>query len=368
MTFLIFAILVALSLVFGKSKTVFNLILLFMWCMFTFCYGMVDDATYMAKYNGYSNQGSVEVIFRFLIKFCNSMGLNFAGFRGTIGLVFIVLIGYVVWKTAKHPNFVLILFFLYPFTMYTVQIRSALANAILTVALTYLFKPETKNRIKLPFAGIEDNDLKYIILVLIATCIHTQSFFFIIFLLVKKNSTKNIVKLTVLMNLVIGFVITPGMIVKVLNMFGAGNRLAEYLTVAYKMSSYRKYGPILYIVFAAVVSCGTCIYLLKLKINDFDRKKIEVLLKINILSLSILAIFFRYTPEIYRIQEGILLTNYIYLTNEFRSATMLKIRKRDFKLGGYVILLCVGYLWLSVLHYLSGDVWIPFWYNNTLFW
>lgn len=366
MTIIIYFILVILGLRKKKSKIIFCAILLFMWCMFTFCYGMTDDITYMNKYNNIDiGKSSTEIIYRLIIVGCNKIGFNFTGFRGVTGFISLLLIGVTIWKRAKYPNMIMLLFILCPFPIYTVQIRSMLASSVVIFAVPLLIEMDEEREIVV--LGLSKQDIQFILLILIATCIHTQSLFWLLFILVRKVNTKNSIVYMLIINFMLGFIITPSFLVKIFNVFGAGNRIAEYLTLAYKLSDYRKYGPVLYIIFASIMVITSCMYILRHKKIFEYNNKIERLLNLNILMLSILSVFFRYTPEIYRIQETSLIINYLYLSNTLNKFSMSGIKKKDLKMLAFIICLCIGYLWLSVLHYMTDSVWIPFWFNNTLF-
>ena len=339
--------------------------MVFIWCMFSFCYGMVDDVTYMNKYYNIDLfDGSTELLYKLLIIVCNKIGLDFAGFRAVEGAILVTFVGMTVWRFAKYPNIVLLLFFLCPFPAYTVQMRSALANSIVIWGTQYLFVEDSNE--KTIIGRITISDFKYVICILIATFIHTQSLFWLLFICAKKLTLRTNTVVTILVNIMIYFVFTPSFLVHIFNLFGAGNRINAYLTVAYALSTYRKYGPILYIVFASAISIFACNFIPRKIIEKKEKDNLDILLNLNILMLSIVSIFMRYTPEIYRIQEASLLLNYIYLSNCIKKINTHKMRKVDFVLLALIVLLCVGYLYLSVMHYMYSAIWIPFWHNNSL--
>ena len=341
------------------------MLLLLMWCVFAFNHDMLDDAAYLSRYNNIElYKSSTEILYRYLIIICNRFGLDYIGFRAVSGAIMIILLGKGIWDRAQYPNIVLLLFFFYPFTIYVVQIRSALASAVVFYGSQYLFNNCSYE--KKCIWILTKSDLLYILYVIIAAFIHTQSIFWLLFLCGKKLKLKTNVEIMLFVNVCFGVVLTPMFLKKIFNIFGGGNKISEYLTSAYANSSYRKYGPILYIIFAAVLTIFACVYILRRK-DVFDGKgQITTLLNVNILMLSVIGIFFRYTSEIYRIQEGSLIINYLYVSNCLKGLSIRKIRLADLKIFAIVAILCTGYLYLSVLHYMTDSVWIPFWFNNSL--
>lgn len=364
MTVIIFLILSILSFYKKNSKLVFIMILAFIWLIFTFCYGIPDYDAYMNRYNNIELwSGSTEILYRILIVICNKAGLSFVGFRGITAMLIIILIGSTILKLSSYPNIVALLFFICPYPMYVVQIRSALAVAVFIFGCRYLICEDDKHK---SYLGLSINDLKYIIVVLIGTCIHTQSLGWLVLLIAKKFNLRKTVIFTIVFNIFIMFVITPQNLARIFNIFGAGNRINAYLSKAYSISSYRKYGPILYIIFTAFITICACLYILNRKKRFLNISDIKLDLKINIVLLCIISLFIRYTSEVYRIQEGVTLLNYILLTNTLKkhNFSYKRISKSNLEILSIVIVYCIGYLFLSTLHYLSQEVWIPFWFNN----
>lgn len=366
MTIIIFLFLLSLSFYRKNSKIVFFMILAFMWAVFTFCYDMPDDKAYMSRYNNIESwKESTEILYRILIIICNKAGLDFTGFRGVTAILIVILTGSTILKFSNYPNIVALLFFICPYPMYVTQIRSALAVAVFIFGCRYLICEDNSYK---SFLGLNINDIKFILVVLIGACIHTQSLGWIVLLIAKKFDLRKTVVFTIVFNIFIMFIITPQNLAKIFNIFGAGNRINAYLTEAYAASSYRKYGPVLYIIFTAFITIYACLYILNRKKKFLNISDINLGLKINIVLLCILSIFMRYTPEIYRIQEGVTLINYILLTNTLNkyNFTLKRMSKSNLEVFSMVVVYCAGYLFLSTLHYLSEAVWMPFWFNNSI--
>lgn len=89
---------------------------------------------YMFNYHGLIS----EPIFWLLARTSNIIGLDFLGYRYIFFGIAFILLGYVIWKLAEFPNIILGFYFLYPFSMDVIQMRSLMANALVLFAILKL--------------------------------------------------------------------------------------------------------------------------------------------------------------------------------------------------------------------------------------
>ncbi|KON82895.1 hypothetical protein AF331_18785 [Rossellomorea marisflavi] len=168
---------------------IFVFIFVFMWILFGWNTGNADYNNYNYIYNFIDASGdypAVEVGFKWIVKICILLGLNYNGFLITYSFIGLMLITSTAKKFTNNTTLVLVLYFVYPFLLDVVQIRNFLSMALMVFATRYLIQDGWK--------GV----LKYILLILIATTFHYSSIFYLLFLLTKIKSYKKITIITLL--------------------------------------------------------------------------------------------------------------------------------------------------------------------------
>ena len=91
---------------------------------------------YMFDYHGLIS----EPIYWLLARTSNFIGLDFQGYRYLFFGISYILLGYAIWELAEYPNSILGFYFLYPFSMDVIQMRSLIANALVLLAILKLQK------------------------------------------------------------------------------------------------------------------------------------------------------------------------------------------------------------------------------------
>lgn len=356
-----------------KSKLLYIVIILFMWSVATFCTNIADESIYLSRYtNPHLWSGVTEFGFHWIILMCNKIGLSFVGFKGVVYAIQLLLIGKTVSKYAKYPNLVIMIYFVCPFPINVAQMRNALATAIMIYSVRFLLQTDKKEK---KLFGFSLYDIKYILCIFTASLIHTASIIWIILIIAKKYSVKCNVYFMLVFNTLVCVALRPHYLIKITSLFGAGTRIVAYFSTEYQMSEWRHLGPIVYVLFAAAITLLACLYI-KRKKSVADNKKTEnelvninLCFKMNIITMSILGIMLQYTSEVIRIQEGIMIINYMLITNSI-DENLFSVRKlshTNLIIFGIVVFYVVVYMWLSILLYLTETVWLPFWFNNT-FW
>lgn len=367
MVILISIVLLALGLTFKRSRGLFIITIFFFWTLMTFIYNNADQEIYLSRYyNPELWVNNSEFLFSLLINICRKLGLTFIEYKGIISAIEISLVGSTIWKYSKYPNVILIMYFLCPFEYHVSQVRFALATAVFVFALQYLFNDNSK---KIGF-DVTINELKYIIGVLIASFIHTSAIFWILLLIAKKCSLRFNLTFMLLFNALILYVISPSLISKFLNLFGTTNRMSAYLSTAYQLSSSRTFGQLKVVLVTAFFEILMCIIVLRYKHYFEDTDKIMLLLKIDIITLIIIGIILKYTSEMYRLQEGLILVNYVYLTNAIPTESFMKVKTNVYAFSVEILLILFVFtlFYMKVLDSINiYDVWYPMFQNNYLY-
>lgn len=365
---LVCSILFVINIIEKRNKKTFLLSLSIMWIIITYITNNADEGIYISHYyNSADWKMSTEILFQLLNTLCNKIGLSFIQYKGVLAFIYITLIGTTVWRLSKYPNFVLILFFFYPFTLNVSQLRFALASAVFVYGYRYLLLDNCDYKVK--WINISNNDLKFIITVVIATLIHTVALYWAFLILIKKLTIRKTICFTAALSGFIYFIFNPSLISWILIKIGAYSRMSAYFTAEYQNSAYRHYGmttiALLLIAMCSIICCCLC----RRKNTSSEKiNNIEILLKYNIFSLSTLAFIFRYTSEMYRPQEGLLLLNYIQLTNEFPKHTLLKLKgkKTYILLQFLIVMMVIISFFFKVYMYNRQSIWYPIFLNNSL--
>ena len=149
MIYLISIIFILLTLVSKKdNKYVFVFGLIFMWVLFGWSYGNADYPIYLGRFYNYSNTISeiTEPLFTNLMSIFNLLKFNYQEFLIIISAIILTIYGIFINKMTKNINFVLLLYFIFPFSMDVVQLRYTIATTIIIIGFYYLIKKDKKER------------------------------------------------------------------------------------------------------------------------------------------------------------------------------------------------------------------------------
>ncbi len=356
-----------------KSKIVFVITVIFLWSILAFTYGDADESVYISRYTDPQAWiGHTELLFALCMSVASKMGLTFYQYKAIITGIELILICSTIRKMAKYPNFVLFCYMIVPFALNVTQMRNALSTAIFIYFSRYLFEHEKIGKaIKLgKHIQFDYTDIMYVIGIMLATLVHAASFIWLVLLVAKKYDVKTCLAFMVSVNLLLQFAITPQNITKIISVVSkaAASRMIPYLTVEYQNSEWRHHSQILYVALVGAIIC-VIFYLIKKKKKNFNISKDTVTaLKINICILIIFSLMFKYTQELYRLQEGLFIINYITITNTIKNNDMNSTRISARSFG--IIMLLIVYIafsaWFLIYHYLIPTVINPILQNNYL--
>ncbi|WRM21419.1 EpsG family protein [Lacticaseibacillus paracasei] len=243
---------------------------------------------------------------------CRKLGLDFNGFKMVNAFLQLGILSIPIWKRAKHPNIVLLCYSVFPFAMDVTQLRNGLATSVMLFSLDYLF-PDARNSSN---SFLDKNDVKFLIGILVATMIHTASAFWIIFLIAKKLQTRGVVIFTISFSILFSTLIGPRLISWLASFFGASARIDAYLSAQYDSTrASMMINSLTRIAIFAILTLAILVLLRHFRVEKSS--DLDFALKINVLAMNTIPFVINYTPEMYRMQIGVAVLNYIVITNNW---------------------------------------------------
>lgn len=360
-----------LNIFFKRSKSIFIVSAILMWTIIAFTYGNADEGIYISRYESpYSWLGSSEWLFSAMINICRSFKLNFVQYKAVLALIYMLLTSTTIWKLSKYPNVVLTLFFVCPFVMNVSQLRFGMASAILIFSYRYLLHDESP-RIGKSKRNITENDVKFVLCVILAALMHSSAIYWLLLLIAKKTTIKTTTIWMLLINAFVLFIFNPSSVGWLLSKLGAQSRMLAYFSSEYQTSEYRHIGASLITTFLL----GGIIFLLCLLVKrkrKFFQSTDDVheLLKYNIILWTVISFIIRYTSEMYRPQEALMLMSYIVLTNAIDKSKFLKPKTNLYSFGleiGMFSIVAVGFYTKIIMYRNYLSLWNPIFQNNYLF-
>lgn len=318
-----------------KSKLLFWAILVLMFILMGYNYYNADYYMYARLYNSYGltfNFTFTEGLFQFMCHFFYKIGFSYQQFLGVYSFLCFFLIYLTLCRVSKYRSLAVSMYLICPFFVDAVQIRHFLASCLVCYGLTFLLFEEDNNR-----KGI----IKYIFLNIIACGFHTSAFVYFIFLLYpifKKKKIKDTFILFFIIAIVATLLIRSKMFINILNyVIPTGKLEAYFLTGKYVSKSF-----IISTLFVIVqcIPIGAMLFLkifFKSQEGSNDVRLLDSVIILNILLLITMPLYF-YSYEFVRLFRGILLINYIAITNVLGE----KLRRNDFVILPIIVLLLLS--------------------------
>jgi len=195
-------VLIILAVAKPYSKRVFFLSFIILWSSITFqTLGIADTNGYQYAFSHSFETLSNTPPFGVISYVCNFLTFNYRQYLGVISLISLIIIYYIIVKTVKEVNLIVILYFIFPFIIDSVQKRNLLASVILFFAWYRYFLKQDK-------VITYKDSVEYLLLILLATSIHMEFIFYSIFVFipyVSQSREKTIRCLLILLALVISF-------------------------------------------------------------------------------------------------------------------------------------------------------------------
>lgn len=351
-----------------NSKLIYIISFIFLWIIMAFTYGNADENVYLSRYNNPEIwESETELLYMLLIKLSLFLGLSFQSFKVIITFIQLCLVSSTILKFGKCRNIVFLLYFIFPFVVDVAQMRNALATSVMIFSLQFLLK-ESLEKKKIGY--LSKDEIIFIICIIIASFIHTASIIWLLLLIAKKCKIKTIVAFTSIFCVTFSFFITPKLVIGLADKFGATSRIGAYVSVAYSATRelYFK-SAMIRVLFTAASVIILYAYLIHKKKNIANKEQLVFGFKCNIIILCILPIIINYTTEVYRMQVGLSILNYIIFTNfldtKYDGSTIVSLK--NIRLLSYLIVISIINLYFLVL---GNDnlytVFLPVFQNNAL--
>lgn len=167
-----------------EHKIFYSFLWILLWYICSFNTGNADYAGgYFIPYMDV-NKNHFEIGYKITNIIFHSLGVNFFVFRMLLMTIVLLLVGHTILRYCKFPLAALSLFLIYPFFIQCVQIRNAISVALVLYAIRFL-EQDTKKGL-----------VYYAFFVAIAASFHKSAIFYLIFILVHKQSVSKIIKLS----------------------------------------------------------------------------------------------------------------------------------------------------------------------------
>lgn len=335
------------SIIKKDSKVLFLITFLLLWILVTFNYNNADYNMYQRLYNLYGNsQGfmSSEILFQVFCKIGNFFGMSYRVFRAIYSTITIVLLANSFKHLTKNCSIVSGLYMIFPFLLDAVQIRHFMAIALVIYGLRFLVTDNNKDI------------WKYIVCNILAIGFHYIAIFCLLFVILKFFENKKILIFCIALDLILIILIISGIGVTILSYILPMEKVQAYfITNQYKTS-------FLIMCIATIIQILTIIYANiisaiwnKKYINNIyeeeenkniekEKKIIDIILKINTLSLLLIPTFF-FNIQMYRMSRTILILDYIMLGISLGK----KNRKDNIFLIFFTIIILICFLYLRVI-------------------
>lgn len=338
-----------------RQNVLFIVLFFLMWTLWGFNTSNADYLNYEQIYNymGYkslSSYGGVELGFGRLMYIVNQLGINYQGFLKILSFICLILYGISFKRLSDKPGYLFIMYLYFPFFLDIMQIRNALAAAIVVNALPYILKKKY---------------IIFTIIIIIASFFHTTSLFYLLLLLTQLDLKKvryiSFIGSLVVMPIVIYFKDI------FLNMLRDGQKYIIY----FRGNSVR--AQLLYFLFM-IIFILICSKLEKNTIalrrfngvdieNDYFYKVISFLHKTSYIMMFLLPLLWL-DSDFFRLFRNIIILFYVAVIDQFNTKTFIK-KYIIFDVASVIFIILVG---INYLYYYQWDSLFIEVLKNNLFW
>lgn len=278
----------------------------------------MDVQNYISEYSKISlAKAAKEPLYVLIVCTFKKLGMDFNAYRAASSAIVILIIGFSTYKTTKNYNLALGIFLIYPFALYVVQIRNCYAFAFSLIAFAFLsrnFEPRNKR------FGINKYDLLYVFFIVCAALIHVPYMAFLLFILAEKFDLKKVIIITGAALVGESIILNKDVLLKIAALFNVRQRLewALYVQSINGQSDISFRVIVTFVLFLCFFVW--LIYRMRSKVVSTGVMDERVYnqncfaLKANILCLIILPII-PLIREVFRLQEALMLFNFITITN-----------------------------------------------------
>ena len=339
-----------------KKKADGILLLFFLWLLFAFQYGNADYASYENMYRHYAlwDTGFTfsNIGYKVLCDIFFNLGFTYQQFLVIEATVGMAVIACVIFKNCKIPALVVVLYFIYPYMMDTVQVRNFLAEALILLGISlyinfYTFKGYAYMAICLVFASlIHVSALTYLILLLLP--------------LLKREYLKILIVFAALFELSLIFYMK-----EIVNLLGLGDHISGFFDKS--ISAFTAVFLVAYFLIAYIV-------FRKLRKEDnLDEKDARwniIVTRVNVLLIPFLPLCF-VTNDFQRLYRNVFILSYIAIVNLYAARRKYKVKLPLMKVETMILLGTFGYAIVSNIVFVTSLYWdtvvLPLFENNILF-
>lgn len=223
------------------KKTIFDVLLICLFILCIFNNRDPDFVNYESQYIAYGTGQVSSLLYTYepLYAYCGvlfyQLGLSFYHYRIFIFGITFLIFRKVVLDYAKKPVFVLLCFMVFPFLLFCVQMRNAIGIVFVMYGIRFL-KNNTKK-----------GNIKYILLILIASMFHETCLFYLVFVFVNRKNFYKFYRWFVIAEFVFIYTIFPAVLEILFNI--THNRRFWYYNVGVPMNVVVRHSfPVLFLV------------------------------------------------------------------------------------------------------------------------
>lgn len=301
MQYLISYGLILASLINKKSKIILFVILGTMWILFGFNTNNADYINYELIYNGY--YPNHEIGFMKLISLFKYYNLSYQIFLIIVSFIGLLFLKIIIKQYTININYVIALYFIYPFFLDITQIRNFIAMIIFLFSIKYLNNSHKYNIIK------------YILCILLASIFHYSFLFYFILLLTKIKKIKNLYFIILPTVFMLMFISYTNLHYKVLSLIFNNDKVLLWFTYRAKIGFIIPIVLQIFSLFFILIIYNNNFIHVKTKLSDmFNFIYIQNIYKVNIIMLLLIPLYI-FNMTFFRLYRNILILNYIVVAN-----------------------------------------------------
>ena len=341
------------------SKKTFWLLMIWMFILFAFNYMNADYAMYQRQYIKYGTSDqfySSEFLWQLLCKIFYGLHVPYSVFICLYSIFPIVAVGILVNSLSKHKAIALSCFFVFPFLIEVVQIRDFMAIMIISLGLRGLYLNK------------KNSTFKYMLCCLIAGGFHYISLFYLLLIFVKKMDLRRLAFFILPISIFLILLSEMGLVTKIIEFIIPTEKFNAYFLSGEWQVSHAIAFLSIALQFIIIISLFITYMKHKKRNNQESLENIDLLsfmLKCNLLLLIAVPLYF-YTFEFTRIFRGLLLLDYIAITNTLdKNLTYDNLSIRTLTIMLVATLFFVLVIYVNIYHKTVVSI---FTYNHLLEW
>ena len=258
------------------------------------------------------------------------------------------------------------MYMIFPLCMDAVQMRFTLGLSFLIFGMRYLSDEYVDKYKNYKISA----DIRFIICIIIASMFHSINILYLLLLVAKKVKRKNIIIIMIAFIVIFSTILSPNVLIQIGSNIGVGKKI----TSALQINANRHGHAILRYSFSMILRFSLFFIVSFISKYSLKRKSNGVIssdfaMNTNIIVLNIMGLM-QYSVEFYRIQVGLSLFNYCYLSNyliDFKSKKGTVWNKKNSAIVMLTVIMAIIDLYNLVLNNANFEaVFIPFFFWNLL--